>query len=39
MPSEFKTIDLVAVCAFFGIWIGYQVLVAGACAGRPASMR
>ncbi len=29
MLSEFETIDLVAVCAFFGIWIGYQVLVDG----------
>jgi uncharacterized membrane protein len=29
MPSEFKTIDLVAICAFFGIWIGYQTLVDG----------
>src|SRR5512147_1750711 len=29
MLSEFGTIDLVAGCAFFGIWIGYQVLVDG----------
>ena len=29
MPSEFKAIDLVAVCAFFAIWIGYHVLIDG----------
>jgi uncharacterized membrane protein len=29
MPSEFKTIDLVAVCAFFVIWIGYELLIDG----------
>jgi uncharacterized membrane protein len=37
MPSEFKTIDLLAVCAFFAIWIGYQMLVDGRLR-RPASI-
>lgn len=29
MPAEFNTMDLVAFGVFFGIWIGYQLLIDG----------
>ena len=29
MPAEFSTMDVVAFGVFFGIWIGYQLLIDG----------